>query len=186
MSNRCKEGKERVNTLIRLIKKAQKGNDKAFLKLFQQVEEDIYRMAFVYLKNKDDALDVVQEVAYLSFKKINTLQKPEYFKTWVMKIAINCAINIIRKNKKVVQLKPGFEATMGTENKDILLSLTLQELMNVLQEDEKSVIILRFYHDRTLKEISEILDIPLGTTKSVLYRALHKLRKNSKEVGNDE
>ena len=46
-------------------------------------------MAYVYVKNKDDALDVVQEVAYQSFKKIDTLKKPEYFKTWLIKIAIN-------------------------------------------------------------------------------------------------
>ncbi len=175
-----------MNSLIRLVKKAQKGNDKAFLKLFQQFEEDIYRMAFVYVKNKDDALDVVQEVAYQSFKKIDTLKNPEYFKTWLMKITINYAINILRKNKKVVQLKPDFEVFIGTEDKDLLLTISLKELIDVLQEDEKSVILLRFYHDRTLKEISEILDIPLGTAKSILYRALHKLRKNFKEAGNDE
>jgi RNA polymerase sigma-70 factor (ECF subfamily) len=172
--------------MIRLVKKAQKGNDKAFLKLYQQFEEDIYRLAYVYVKNKDDALDVVQEVAYQSFKKIDTLKKPEYFKTWLMKITINCAINVIRKNKKVVLLKSDFEVLMRTEEEDLLLSLSLQELMDFLQEDEKSVILLRFYHDHTLKEISEILEIPLGTAKSVLYRALNKLRKNYKEAGNYE
>ncbi|MEB2493704.1 sigma-70 family RNA polymerase sigma factor [Peribacillus frigoritolerans] len=172
--------------MIRLVKKAQKGNDKAFLKLYQQFEEDIYRLAYVYVKNKDDALDVVQEVAYQSFKKIDTLKKPEYFKTWLMKITINCAINVIRKNKKVVLLKSDFEALMGTEEEDLLLSLSLQELMDFLQEDEKSVILLRFYHDHTLKEISQILEIPLGTAKSVLYRALNKLRKNYKGAGNYE
>ncbi len=172
--------------MIRLVRKAQKGNDKAFLKLYQQFEEDIYRLAYVYVKNKDDALDVVQEVAYQSFKKIDTLKKPEYFKTWLMKITINCALNVIRKNKKVVLLKPDFEVLMGTEEEDLLLSLSLQELMDFLQEDEKSVILLRFYHDHTLKEISDILEIPLGTAKTVLYRALNKLRKNYKEAGNYE
>ena len=79
--------------IIRLVKKAQKGNDKAFLKLFQKYEEDIYRMAYVYVKNENDALDVVQEVAYRSFKKIDTLKNPEYLKTWLIKIAINCSLN---------------------------------------------------------------------------------------------
>ncbi|MFJ8258492.1 sigma-70 family RNA polymerase sigma factor [Peribacillus asahii] len=171
-------------TIIRLVKKAQRGDDKAFLKLFQQCEEDIYRMAYVYVKNKDDALDVVQEVAYQSFKKIATLKKPEYFKTWVMKITMNCAINLIKKNKKVVLLKPEFEEFVGSDDEDIPLSLSLQELMDTLQEDEKSVILMKFYNDNTLKEISEVLEIPLGTAKSVLYRALNKLRKNyKKEVG---
>lgn len=57
-------------------------------------------MAYVYVKNRDDALDVVQEVAYQSFKKIDTLKNPEYFKTWLMKITMNCATNQVKKNKK--------------------------------------------------------------------------------------
>ncbi|MBM7664072.1 RNA polymerase sigma factor (sigma-70 family) [Solibacillus kalamii] len=56
--------------------------------------------------------------------------------------------------------------------------------MDTLQEDEKSVILLKYYNDRTLKEISDILEIPLGTAKSILYRALNKLRQNLKEVEN--
>ncbi|MEK5060025.1 RNA polymerase [Paenibacillus sp. FSL H7-0326] len=173
-------------TIRRLVIKAQKGNDKAFLKVFQQYEEDIYRMAYVYVRNKDDALDVVQEVAYQSFKKLDTLKEPEYFKTWLIKITINCAINFRKKNHKVIQLKPEFEEFIGSDDEDISLSLSLQELMNTLQEDEKNVVLLKYYHDHTLKEISELLDIPLGTAKSVLYRALNKLRKGVKEAGNYE
>ena len=170
--------------LERLVKKAQKGNDKAYLMLFQQYEADIYRMAYVYVKNKDDALDLVQEVAYQSFKKISTLKKPEYFKTWLMKITINCALSLINKNKKVIPLNLDFEVLTGSEDEDIALTLSLHKLIDTLKEDEKGVILLKYYDDRTLKEISEILDIPLGTAKSVLYRALDKLRQNLKEVDN--
>lgn len=170
--------------LERLVKKAQKGNDKAYLKLFQYYEADIYRMAFVYVKNENDALDLVQEVAYQSFKKISTLKKPEYFKTWLMKITINCALNLINKNKKVIPLNPDFEVLTVSEDEDITVSLSLNMLIDDLKEVEKSVILLKYYDDRTFKEISEMLDIPLGTAKSVLYRALDKLRQNLKEVGN--
>lgn len=168
--------------MINLVKKAQKGNDKAFLKIFQQYEEDIYRMAFLYVKNQEDALDVVQEVAYQSFKKIHTLKKPEYFKTWLMRITINCAVNIVKKNMKVIQLIPEFEEFVGSDDEDIPLSLTLQNLIDTLQEDEKSIVLLRFYQNFTFKEISEVLEMPLGTAKSVLYRALDKLRKEFKEA----
>lgn len=138
-------------------------------------------MAYVYVKNKEDALDVVQEVAYQSFKKIDTLQKPQYFKTWLIKIAINSAINIVNKNKKVIQLNPNYESVKGLEDGNIPLTLSIQDMIDTLEEDEKSVILLRFYHDLTFKEISNLLDIPLGTAKSVLYRALDKLRKEYKE-----
>ena len=138
-------------------------------------------MAYVYVKNKDNALDVVQEVAYQSFKNINTLKKPEYFKTWIMKITMNCATNIIRKNKKVIQLIPEYEEFVGTDQEDIPLSISLRDLIDNLDEEEKSIVLLRFYHHHTFKEISEVLEIPLGTAKSVLYRALGKLRKQFKE-----
>lgn len=163
------------------MKKAQKGSDKAFLKLFQHYEQDIYRMAYVYVKNKEDALDVVQEVAYQTFKKIETLRNPEFFKTWLLKITINCATDVVRKNKKVVHLKPEYEEFIGTEDEDILLSISLQDLINSLEDDEKGIVLLRFYHHYTFTEISELLGIPLGTAKSVLYRSLAKLRKKFKE-----
>lgn len=168
--------------LERLVKKAQKGNDKAYLMLFQQFETDIYRMAYIYVKNKEDALDLVQEVAYQSFKKISTLKKPEYFKTWLMKITINCALNLIKENNKVIPLHSDFDVLIGAEDEDVALTVSLHKLMDTLKEDEKSIVLLKYYDDRTLKEISEILDIPLGTAKSVLYRALSKLRQNLKEV----
>jgi RNA polymerase sigma-70 factor, ECF subfamily len=137
-------------------------------------------MAFTYVKNQNDALDVVQETAYRSFKKIDTLKNPEYFKTWLIKIAINCAIELVRKNKKVIELKPQYEEFVGFEDEDVSLSVTLQDLLDQLNEDEKSIIILRFYQEYSLKEISDLLNMPLGTTKSLLYRGLIKLRKKLK------
>jgi len=139
-------------------------------------------MAFLYVKNREDALDVTQEVAYQSFKNIHTVKKPDYFKTWLMRITINCAVNMVRENVKVVQFKPGFEEFIGSGDEDISLSLTLRDLMIELQEEEKSVVLLRFYKDYTFKEISETLDIPLGTAKSILYRAINRLREKFKEV----
>lgn len=165
------------------MKEAQQGDDQAFLKIFQQYQEDIYRMAYVYMKNQEDALDIVQEVAYQSFKNIKSLKKPEYFKTWLMKITINSSINSINKQKKVVQLNMQHEEYIGAEMEDnIPLSLSLQDVMECLQEDEKSIVLLRFYQSCTFKEISQVLEIPLGTAKSILYRALQKLRQSLEEV----
>lgn len=84
-----------------MIEKARKGNDNAFLKLFQEYESVIYRTAFMYVKNQNDALDVVQETAYRSFKSIKNLNESKYFKTWLIKIAISCALDMLRKQKKL-------------------------------------------------------------------------------------
>lgn len=167
---------------VTLVKKAQEGDDIAFLQLFQQYEKDIYRMSFVYVKNENDALDVVQEVAYRSFKNIHTLKSPQYFKTWLIKITNTCSIDLIRKNKKVVQLKSELNEMIPINEEDVPLSITLQELLNELNEEEKSMVLLKYYEGYSFKEIAESFDIPLGSAKSVLYRALGKLRKQLKGV----
>lgn len=173
-----------VQKMIQLVKEAQQGNDHAFLKLFQEYENDIYRTAFVYVKNQEDALDVVQETAYRAFKSIKNLKEPKYLKTWIIKIAISCSIDVLRKQKKVVELKQEVEKVLSSKDeKDISLSMTLDDLIQLLNETEKKVIILRYYFDFTIKEVSETLNIPLGTAKTILYRGLNKLRK---ELNGDE
>ena len=137
-------------------------------------------MAFVYVKNKDDALDVIQEVAYHSFKKIDTLKSPEYFKTWLIKITIHCALDTLRKNKKVIQLNKDYDQFVVPDTEDIPLTLSLQQLLAELTEDEKSIVLLKYYQGYSFKEIAEMLNIPLGTAKSILYRSLDKLRKHAK------
>ncbi|MFD0871312.1 RNA polymerase sigma factor [Paenibacillus residui] len=84
-----------------LVKKAQNGDHKAYIELFQTYEQDIYRMAYLYVKNKNDAMDVVQEVAYRSFKSLGTLVNPQFFKTWLIKITITCALNVLKQKRKV-------------------------------------------------------------------------------------
>jgi RNA polymerase sigma-70 factor, ECF subfamily len=173
--------------VLELVQKAQKGNDKAFLTLFQEYEQDIYRMAFVYVKNQSDALDVVQETAYRSFKTIKNLKDPKYVKTWFIRIAINCSLDLLKKQNKVVQLTPEHEENLpGDINEDMELEITVRDLVDHLTEEEKGIIILRYYEDLTFKEISETLSIPLGTAKTLLYRALHKLRNVMKGDDWDE
>lgn len=169
----------------KLVKKAQKGNDKAFLELFQEHEEAIYRMAYMYVKNKDDALDVVQETAYQAFKSIGSLREAQYFKTWILKIAINRSISILKQRKKVIPFPPDYaeQQIASTSEEDIPLSVTLQELLDELDTQEKSVILLKFYQGYTFQAISDMLELPLGSTKTILYRGLSKLRKSLKRGG---
>ena len=172
----------KVNDIIDLIYKAQKGDEEAFLTLFQEYEKDIYRMAYLFVKNKDDALDVVQETAYRSFTKLGTLKNPEFFKTWLIKIAKSCATDLLRKKKKIIHLNPEQTDLIDSHDHDLPLSLTLKDLLETLNEREKSIILLKFYYGYTLNEIAEIEESPLGTVKSVLYRTLEKLQKQVRRV----
>lgn len=170
----------------RLIKKAQNNDEKAFIKIFEEYETDLYKIAYMYVGNQDDALDVIQESAYRSFKSIKTLREIKYIKTWLIKIVINCSLDLIRDQKKNQVIDVDKLNLMNEDSKDfadnIDLKITLDDLIHQLETKEKSVIILRFYNDLTVKQTSEILELPLGTVKTTLYRALEKLRKIWREV----
>lgn len=133
-------------------------------------------MAYVYVKNSDDALDVVQETAYKSFTQIKTLKNPEYFKTWLIRITINISLDFLKKQKKIVYLNTEHTESLSANPEDASLQITLESLMERLTEQEKSIVLLRYYADQTMSEIAKTLDIPIGTVKTVLYRALNKLR----------
>lgn len=166
-----------------LVKSAQEGDDQAFLELFQKYETYIYRMAFIYVKNEADALDVVQETAYRSFKSIKNLKKATYFKSWLIRIAINCSLDLLKKEKRTVTInQEEVDYFSQAEDENLPLELTLQEFIHELDEQERLVVFLRFYDDFTFRQIADTLDIPLGSAKTILYRSIDKLRARLEEV----
>ncbi|WP_235616013.1 sigma-70 family RNA polymerase sigma factor [Metasolibacillus sp. FSL H7-0170] len=164
----------------RLLRQAQRGDDAAYIKLFQQYEQELYAMAYVYAKNKDDALDIVQECAYRSYKAIQQLREENYFKTWLIRILINCAHDLLKK-------RPHYEELHDTDLIEEPVALdtqfTLQSVMEHLSIEEKHVVLLKYYEDFTFEQIADILQLKLGTTKTILYRALKKLKAKLEEEG---
>lgn len=161
-----------------LMRRAIKGDKKAFLKLFQQYEEEIYKMAYIYVKNEQDALDVVQETAYKAFKAASSVKEPAYFKTWLIRIAINTAIDVAKSNKAndLIQAHHN-ELELVTIDETPELKWRLEHIMTRLRIEEKSVILLKYYEDMTFEEISNVLKIPVGSVKTLVYRGLKKMRK---------
>ena len=74
-----------------LVKKAMGGSPKAFGTLIEREQEYLYRMAFLYVRQEADALDVVQESILKAYKSLRTLREPEHFRTWLTRIVINTA-----------------------------------------------------------------------------------------------
>lgn len=159
-----------------LIERSKDGDTEAFAQLFSQFEVELYKMAYVYVGNEADALDVVQEVAYRSFKYINSLQDATYIKTWLMRIAINCATDVLKKRGHVQPYEGDLQESDEPHEK-LPEKWALEDVMTRLTKEEKDVILLRFYHDYTLQQTATILQLKLGTTKTILYRALRKLRQ---------
>ena len=87
------------------ITKAQKGDEEAFRQIINYVKNDLYKLAYSYLKNEEDAKDVLQDTAIDIYNSINHLKNEESFKKWAEKIVVNkCKNFLIGKRKKKFQL----------------------------------------------------------------------------------
>ncbi|HEY5563817.1 MAG TPA: sigma factor [Clostridiaceae bacterium] len=84
------------------ILKAKSGDMEAFYELIQDKKESLYKIAYAYTKNEEDAVDTISETVYRAFKNIGKLKSPEYFNTWITRILINCAIDLTRKRTATV------------------------------------------------------------------------------------
>lgn len=131
-----------------------------------------YRLAYSYVKNESDAMDIVQEAAYKAIYKSDTLKNPEYAGTWICRIVINEAYNVLRKKQKEDYQMQELEQS----KEDCYEDLDLQQAIRQLKEEEQTIIYLRYYEDKQLDEIAEITQEKLSTVKSRLYRAMNKLK----------
>lgn len=161
---------------------AKKGDDNAFYELINEKKEILYKTAFTYVKNKEDALDIVHETVYKAYISIKKLKEPKFFNTWLTRILINCSLDHIRKNKKVISMEE-----IIVNDKEIIEEkgreeiLDLRKAVDKLDDKYKTIVILKYFHDMTLSEIAELLESPLGTVKTNLHKALSELRLELRE-----
>lgn len=153
----------------------------------QCVEEELlsnyqkyYRLAYSYVKNEADALDIVQESAYKAMKSCTKLKNKEYADTWIYRIVINTATDFLRKRQKDAE---GMEEYLEQAvNETGYAQADIMSTLSTLGEKERSVLILRYFESFKLEQIADITGENLSTVKSRLYRALEKLRLNLKTV----
>lgn len=139
-------------------------------------QADFYRLAYSYVKNREAALDVVQESIVKALGKVDSLREPAYLKTWFYRILINESINHHRRQSRLVPLEEtAWEP--AEEPPDHAARLDLYDAMERLSPAEQTVIRLRFFHDLKLEEVAEATGANLNTVKSRLYKALSKLRE---------
>ncbi|UTR06100.1 sigma-70 family RNA polymerase sigma factor [Alkalihalobacillus sp. LMS6] len=155
---------------------AKKGDKSAFLYLINLEKEKLYKLAFIYTKNENDALDVFQETIAKSLEKITSLKKNEYFSTWITKILINIAIDFLKKKQKTTLIESDYNES-PSNNMEIDTNLDLLKALTKLKTKNKTVLYLRYYKDLQVNEIAKILDCPVGTVKTQIHRSLAELKK---------
>lgn len=166
--------------------KAINGDRGALQLLLKNEKEKLYRVAFTYVRNEDDAVDVFQQTILLAIESIHQLKEPKYFSTWLTRICINISINMLRRNQNVISIEnTRVEGTVG-KNEPIEEKIDLLDAISKLDEKYKTVLLLRYYHDLTLEQIATITNKPLGTVKTNIKRGLEKLRPFLKGVYTDD
>ena len=138
--------------------------------------EKYYRVAYSYVKNADDALDIMQESIYKAVSHIDSLQDINYINTWFYRIIVNTSIDFLRKQKKVIPVEDEILENFISESNDEYENFDLQKAMDDLPEKYKSVVVLRYFEDLKIEEIAEILNENINTIKTRLYKALKLLR----------
>ena len=138
-------------------------------------QTDFYRLAVSYVKNRDAALDVVQEAIVKALSKVDTVREPAYLKTWFYRILINEAMNHFRRNRNLVSLEEVM-VDRAVESGDPGERLDLYDAIDRLSFQEQTVIKLRYFEDMKLEEIAQATGANLNTVKSRLYKAIRKLK----------
>ncbi|MGG7202246.1 RNA polymerase sigma factor [Clostridium butyricum] len=137
--------------------------------------EYYYRLAYSYVKNKADSLDVIQESIIKALISIESLKEIEKVKSWFYKIVIRTSIDYIRKNKKYNDMIDISEI-INNGKSDQYKDLDLYKALDELDETYKTIIILRYFEDMKINDIADILDENPNTVKTRLYAGLKKLK----------
>lgn len=156
------------------------GDQEAFYNLISPHKIQMYKIAYSYFGNEQDALDAIQETTCRAYNNLYKLKQPEYFKTWLIRILINYCIDQKRKMKKSASIVQEMLIETQNNQEDRIL---LRQALQALHPKYRSIIILKYFEDLTLKEIADILDRPVGTIKTWLNKALKQLRL---ELGEEE
>jgi len=154
-----------------------------FESLIKNEQEKLYKIAFAYVKNEQDALDVVQEAIINAYKAFPKLENPQYFSTWMTRILINTAINELRRRKKITFLDVEKHETVIKETHLSIHKLDLAEVLERLKPEQRSLLMMRFTYGYSIKEIAQIFEKPEGTIKSQLHRTLAQVKAELEEGG---
>ena len=151
-----------------------------FAELLIENKQKYYRITYCYVKNEHDAQDVIGDAACKGLRNLHTLREPAYFDTWMTRIIINAAIDHLRKSAKYISGENGLpeDLPVGECSLDLEDSLDVYTALDALNENHKTCVILRYFEDYTFDQISAILQEPVTTIKSRLYRSLAQMRKH--------
>ncbi len=190
-----------MNELERsLLRRLRERDERAFRELVTLHRDRVYNICYRMMGSKSDAEDVAQEVFIAVFKTIDSFREESKFSTWLYRVSVNHCKNRIKylarrhdrdrdeldensagTNGVSIGAPPRLSADRALEG--IQMEELLREAINSLDEEHRTVVVLRDVEDLSIEEICEITDLPDGTVKSRLHRARLALRKKLQKHG---
>ncbi len=173
---------DEINSLAERVKS---GDREAFMVLTRLYQKKVFQLAYSYFRNKEDALDIVQETFLRFHQKAHMFEGGKNFQNWLLQIAKNVCIDYYRKHHKknkelrrVENIEEMNHVSYDSSHHDP--SSDLKEIfsrcMEKLSDKQRMIFVMKHYNHLQYKEIAEILNIALGTVKSLHFKAVRNLR----------
>ncbi len=163
----------------KIIRKAIKGNKKAFEELIHLYKIDAYKVAYSLLHHEEDSKDAVCNAIEKAYKNIKSLKNFDSFKSWFLKIVVNESKMLIRKNVNYEVIP--IETLYKKQESKVEISsikLDINDCLLKLENFERSLVILKYYMEYTFKEIGEMYNMPESTVKTKIYSSLEIMRSD--------
>jgi RNA polymerase sigma-70 factor (ECF subfamily) len=175
-----------------LISESIAGNDEAITTLVRQYETGVFRLALSIVGDQAEANEITQETFIAALRALPAYQEQQSFKAWLYKIALNHSRSHLRKRKVRERLRTALTSMFQVEAQRQVMpeeaavqsekEAAIWSSLNELDERYRTVVILRYFHELSIAEISEILSVNEGTIHSRLYSAREKLRNALKSL----
>ncbi len=173
-----------------LIRKARRGDVEAYNGLVSRWEKRVYNYLLRIIGNREDALDLSQDVFLKAYQNLKKLEDPARFAPWLFRIAHNEAYSLFRKRRPETDMEdvpPEITGTGvsvgGTSVFPAELTIAVGAALDRLTADQRETVILKIYQGFKFEEMAEILGCPVSTIKSRLYTALDLLKADLAPIG---
>lgn len=145
-------------------------------------KERLYRLAFSFVKNREDALDVVQQSICKALSARKPLDRQESLRSWVFRIVVNTAYDVLRQRSKLQPVGEQILELHQPVSEDDPVDFDLERVLDAMDQKYKSVIVLRYFEDLKIDEVALVLNENVNTVKTRLYKALKMLRLHEDEL----
>ena len=166
----------------RLIREAKGGNKQAFGRLAMKYHKKVLFLSYDLVGNYEDARDLAQDVFIKAFEKLAQFQERAQFSTWLYRITVNTAFDFHRRRKKNDQPSIRKNISEYTQMEDSLYVIhqkdQIETALGALSMNQKTAMVLKYFHQNSTKEIAEIMGCTEGTVRNHIFRAMKKLRKH--------